>query len=223
MTIFGELKQSNAWDRASSLPLIPMHSNPWIYTAYCYRVFADLIEPNEREAINSAVKVRLVECEPVIGYVSKYPGDTSPTSHDELLGAAYLSVDFAKRALVFLDQHDGTYTLGEPTLASNMYKFVFMVPALKALAGYRVGLFSQFLFSVLVLWDAFHTKPGEANDTLKIWLCYPAMRFYPVSGAALSIWETRWLKRGYNPKTIFKNNYLTEVPILTKYARGNFT
>ncbi len=222
MSVWTDVKESTAWSRAYELPVIPNRSNPWIYTAYVYRIIRDMMSALETAEFNSSLRIYFATCEVTSGFVSKWPGDPGATSHDELLGAAYLSGEFAGRALTFLEKNDGAYTVGEPTIASNVLRFVFVVPYLKARAGYRVGLFSQACFSVLVLWDAFVTKPGEANDTLKIWLCYPAMVKYPLTAFALGVWEDRWMKRDYTPKRIFQSVYLTEVPILSKYAREDF-
>lgn len=220
MTIFEELKASNAWDKETNLPSIPKFDNPWIYTAYVHRVFFNQLEPSEREEFNAAIGLRMRECEGPSGFIKKWPG-ADHTSHDELMGAAYLSEDFAARAIEFLSRNDGLYAL-EPSYSDYLYRFVFMLPLLKEAANYVVNYISQGLFAVFVLDDAFRTPPGETNDTLKIWLYAERMRKFPLAKWALEIWEKRWLARGYNPKTIFTRNYLTDVPILAKYAREDF-
>lgn len=176
----------------------------------------------DQAEFNSRLRQFFAENEIANGFI-RNPFSSS-TSHDELLGAAYLSSDFAARAVDFLSRKDGSYSIEDPKLSDNIYRFVFMLPALKAFAGFQVSLLSQFMFSVLVLWDAFVTKPGQANDTLKIWLCYPAMHTSekPLSSFCLSVWEDRWQSRGYNPKSIFKNNYLTECPLMNELASERF-
>lgn len=109
MTIFEQLKESNAWSAAYQLPNMPMHSNPWIYTAYAHRIFWNHFGPADIRDFNSSLRLYFAKCEPVPGYISKWPGDTNPTSHDELLGAAYLSKEFASRSVAFLASRNGNY------------------------------------------------------------------------------------------------------------------
>lgn len=221
MTALDRLKSSNAWDQRFALPLVPFHSNPFIYCAYAHRIFWPKTSQNERDELSSAVSEHVKRCEAEPGYIWRWPWDSN-TSHDELLGAAYLDPGFAARAIDFLSRSDGAYDQFDKSIRQNVYRFIFLLPALKSFAGFEVSIFSQAMFGIAALANAYLGKVGEASGTLKIWLCAPAMRKYPISEFCLILWEKKWKSKGQSAKEIFTKHYLTEVPVFGEFAREDF-
>lgn len=217
MDIYTKLMDSNAWDSQYHLPLIPEHNNPWIFCAYVQR----LLWTNGDWIPYSDIEKHISRCEEEPGFIQRWPGDNN-TSHDELLGAAFLSPAFSARAVDYLSKHNGYYTQEKPTLRDNIYRYVFMLPALKAFANRPVNLFLQILLAFHVLWELYFVKAGEANDRLKIWLMYPYVKNLGLSGPVVRYWARTWTKRGVTPKVMFTQNYLTEVPIMGEMAGDSY-
>lgn len=211
MTQLDKLKASNAWDQNKNLPTVPMHLNPLIYLAYCMRVLRGHGEEVDQTVI--ATHLASMEIEP--GLLNTY------MSHDELLGAAYASPEFSARALDFLKKNWGFYPK-EKTAANFIYKFVFMVPAMKAFAGQRVGILWQIALSLHILWELNFCKAGEANDRLKLWLMYRHVAPLLIAGPVIKYWANAWTRRGVTPKVIFTKNYLTEVPVIGELASESY-
>ena len=207
MSRLEELKASNAWDSRYDLPTVPMHDNPNIYCAYAGKLLGD-----DAVELLSRYDIFLNACETRLGYITRWPRG-APSSHDELMGAAWFSPAFAKRAVEYLDSTDGYWTTD-----NYVYRFIFLVPYLRARAHLPVSLWNQLKFAAHVLYVSFFSKPGEFSDHLLIWIMRNAMEEFKPCDLALRIWESRLLKAGYNPKRVFSEHYLTEAPIFGRLA-----
>lgn len=211
------LKKSNAWDVRFDLPLVPHHNNPHIYLGFVFRILGANALPMWPNAY-----AYIAACEVEEGYITRWPL-SDDTSHDELMGAAFIAPQFAERAIAFITKRDGHYCLENPPIEkSNVYRFIFLMPFLKACAGYHVSTLSQVLFSAHVLHSAFFVKPGETSGILKIWLMAGKMREYPICKGPLWIWSWRWTRRGFTPKTIFTKYYLKDCPIFSQLAKDTY-
>jgi hypothetical protein len=213
-----KLCSSAAWDhRDYHLPLIRTHNNPHLYCAYAARLLGE-----HAGALDAAYENYLGLCEAPKGYIRRYPAGER-ASHDELLGAAYLSQEFALRAVQFLSSRQGYWTdSGKPARRDNIRRFIFLMPYLKSRAGIRVGLLSLILFSLHVLYSAFFVKPGEVSGLLKIWLMAEEMKKYGLCRTTLRLWGRRWTRRGFTPKKIFTEIYLKEIPELGEMAEDSW-
>jgi hypothetical protein len=161
-------------------------------------------------------------CEAPTGYIRRYP-QGERASHDELLGAAYLSDRFAARAVKFLSSRRGYWSDAEvPATRDNIRRFIFLMPYLRSRAGFRVGPISQILFSLHVLYSAFFVKRGEVSGLLKIWLMAKEMRKYALCRTVLRLWAARWTRRGFTPKKIFTEIYLKEISVLGEMAKDSW-
>lgn len=201
------LRSSNAWDTRYGLPTVPFHSNPSIYSAYSAKLIGD-----EAAELLAPYQKFLEQIEVTPGYITKWPGGEK-SSHDELIGAAWFSGAFAGRALGHLERTDGYWTPD-----NFVYRFIFLVPYLRARAHLPVSLLSQLKFAAHVLFVSFFSKPGQFSDHLLIWIMRSAMENFTPCDLALSIWESRLLKKGYNPKRVFSEFYLNECPIFAQLA-----
>ena len=102
MTALDLLKQSEAWDPRYSLPLVPMHNNPWIYLAYCTRILrrdGGWWSSENKQTFEASIQTHFERCSTdKLGYLKRWP-EGGICSHDEILGAAYLNSAFAGDAL----------------------------------------------------------------------------------------------------------------------------
>ena len=222
------LRQTPAWSEEENLPVFPKYDNPWIYLTYVMRLLGwDKSKEDFPPWFLTALAERFQKCEAFPGFVTRWPLQQAGfTSHDELMGACYISPEFTSRAERFLDVHSGLYSLDEnPGEDTDIDRFIFMRPFMRASddADYPVSLLSQAAFSAHLLWDLLFTHEGDVDGRLKIWLMLPAMSRYPLSNLALKFWAWRWTKRGWTPKRIFTEVYLKEYAFLGEWARSDWT
>lgn len=201
------LKNSSAWDSRFGLPTVPFHDNPSIYSAYAAKLLGD-----EAVELLAPYEAFLKSCETRLGYITRWPNGAE-SSHDELMGAAWFSSAFARRAVGYLDSTDGYWTE-----KNYVYRFMFLLPYLRARAHMTVSILSQLKFAAHVLYVSFFSKPGEFSDHLLIWIMRSAMEEFVPCDLALRIWESRLLSKGYNPKRVFSEFYLTECPVFGQLA-----
>lgn len=215
MTALEALRASTAWDHKWDLPLFPMHQNPLIYCAYAFRICDVMPGPDGAERFPSIQKLSelLTARETEDGWIGK-------VSHDELLGMAYLSKNFARRLVERIELSDGFY--GEHALKPYFYRFPFFYPAVRVFAGLPLGFFSQLGAAASFLWNVLVTSPDTTSGILKLWLCAAELRKHPLIRPAVAFWEWRWTKRGFTPKTIFQKHYLTEVPVMAEIAPDHY-
>lgn len=220
-----ELKISNAWSEQFNLPLVPIHANPSIYTAYAVRVLESLGAEGNIEIRMSYLKF-LAGCESEPGLIVTFPGGYSKdgmASHDDVLGAAFMSPTFAARVTNLLSKNDGLYgRADELTERHNYYRFLFVRTALRAWAGHHIGAISQAQYIGSLLYHLIFTKDGVTSGHLLMWLTFPVMNQFPACAAMIAFWSDRWAKRGYTPKTIFTRHYLTECEWFGRWARDDW-
>lgn len=243
---YDELLSSNVWDKRFDLPCVPTDLNPHIYAAYAIRVLESqsrldglapytyqwargpLDSQNEELSHSGAAALRehyadtfLKSCEKSPGLITTYPGG-GPSSYDDAHGAAFLNPGFASRCIDRLSRHDGAYTDETDSEEKNVYRFPFFLPALKAHAGFRVGILTQLQFALALLFKFFFPTKGEYSGHLLLWLSFPAMGKFPISGAAIEFCTKRWVSQGLSPKKIFSESYLTGCPWFSEWARGDW-
>lgn len=206
-TAIERLKESNVWDDKYGIPNAPAFNNPHIYVAYCYMIakkadeaqlafpldnkdtvekylimgqmyrrFFNLCKINE-DTVFEGKKLKN-------GAFSRFPGGRGgDTSHDEIMGAAYMDNGISAYLIDYLTKLDGQFTANEVALydeSRNQFRFWWLMPFLKACAGYRVSLLSQFAWGLYAVIDAVGWK-GDCSGPLKTWLMYDKMKKYPVS------------------------------------------
>ncbi len=230
------LKKSNVWSETWSIPLVPQHANPHIYTAYTMRILESpkLVDTLDHE-LNLTIEIldiranyrRFLDgCEGLAGVITTFPGGMSEaglSSHDDAYGASYLLPDFAKRCAVALEMNDGVYGIPPLNEKRNFYRFLFVRSAMRSWAGFRIGLLSQASYIASLLFHLIFTKDGDTSGHLLLWLSFPTMRQYPMCKTAIDFWAARWTKAGYTPKSIFAKHYLTECPWFAEYARDDWS
>jgi len=221
MSAIEKLMKSNVWDSRFSLPTIPMHSNPWIYTAYCFLLAGKADKVDYREHFFSQIDEFYAKCLISPGFFNKWPGG-GHTSHDELMGAAWLRPGIAREIVEYLELNDGMYDneskQNNPREKFYMYRFIFLMPYLRACAGLRVSLASQVLWSLSAISNCWKFT-GESSGVLLHMLMCDKMQNYPISKLAVWFWRHRLkTKFGCTPKLVFSKHYLSECPVLGEIA-----
>jgi len=237
---YEKLKRSLAWDSLYNLPLVRLHNNPHLYCAYSIALLLSLLKPDE-ESCKDELHLSYVcwmdyfayldKCSPEghAGFYHRWPdGRGGSTSHDEVIGIAWLGGPLIARAILSrLEEFDGDYKgpgqvegrLGE----FNLYRFLFLKPYLKACAGYRVSWFSQALWVLTTIAPDFFTDRSKlsAGSLLRNWLMSKRMETLPISGAAIRAWKSRMKALGVGPKWCLER-YLSEIPELREIAQEEF-
>ena len=240
MNALAKFQASNAWDSRFNLPLVPIHNNPWIYLAYAVKMMlANGMTVEELKPLGNLIEEHLWNC------AGTYPGEFyrwpdrsgGNTSHDELMGIAYLDFVFnfntkpTQLILKRLLETDGEYNVhNEPSDIPerwNVKRFIWLEPFLRACTkgGFRTSLFNQFWFCwhvVKDLWDYrkddAHVDEGAAN---RMWLMLEPMEQYMLPWLVLKFWKKRMGTIGVSPKTNY-SVYLKECPIYYELAPSNF-
>lgn len=220
MSALEKLMKSNAWDSRFSLPTIPMHSNPWIYTAYCLYLAGKADGVDYRTKFWPGIDEFFAKCLLPSGVFTKWPGGGF-TSHDEIMGAAWLRPGIAREILEYLEKNDGLYDSERPESPRedhNVYRFIFLKPYLKACADYRVSFVSQLVWSIAAIANCWNFT-GDSSGVLLFMLMGDKMEKYPISGISVWFWRRRLTKKfGCTPKLVFSKHYLTECPVLAEIA-----
>lgn len=197
---------SPAWSKAYNLPIVPRTNNPFLYGAYCMKVmsFAGM---NVTDAGNlwDLWDDYLLKCTVSRGLYNRKPdGSGGVTSHDELLGIAYIfTADIAADILFELEQKDGIYcnvasewlNRGADIEKYNLNRFVWLKPYLKAASGQRVGLVSQLIWSSHIFIDAMFSKTGDAGGKLRNWIMFDAMEDLFLCRIAIKFWAWKMKKK----------------------------
>lgn len=238
MTVLESFRQSNAWDQRFNLPLVPQHNNPWIYAAYALKMIR-LGKHTNDELIElvDLFEDHLAACRsPVWGEFFRWPDRSGGnTSHDEVMGIAYidwclkLSTKPTAAILGRLLETDGVYNVQNVPEKipeeHNIYRFVWMESFLKACTTFmRVGLISQFWFSLPLIVDVFKYKKedgGESGLLLK-WISFEPMEKFLLSAICIKLWKNKMEELGISPKQIFKEKYLKECPVFAEHAPDKF-
>lgn len=229
-----KLVKSNAWNAEWRVPSVPMHSNPHLYNAYALKLLDRYPAPVYLlESVTFLVKdvLKFIYAHEVAqGVVVRQIGAKGlSSSHDEIMGAAYVSTEFAARALHHFSKNDGVI-LREGSDFDYELRFIYFVPFLKACVAVndpeqRVGFFSQAAYSIHLLVNIYKArkkiKSGEhpeASGILKIWLMNDRMKNHFWSGLVIKFWKNYFVKRGYTAKYLFGFFYLVECPVFAELA-----
>lgn len=216
---------SNAWTAAFEIPGVPLHRNPHIYCAYmtklakrwpvAWLIYEQLILPNILDYIQ--------KCESPLGFVSRFP-ESGETSHDEIMGAAYHSNEYAQRALAFLDRRDGVLTPEGDDETKNVYRFIFLRPYLRACAGERLGIATQLAYISSLLPEIFTGAKGKGTSGILMqWMMNEKMEKFPLVAAFIGMWRWRLEAQGCTAQKIFQTSYLTECPIFAQLAQEDMS
>lgn len=233
---------SNAWDEIFSLPLIPMHNNPHLYSHYVMKMLGYTPEIHKRLSLHAK------NCRTSFGVFNKWPdGSGGNMSFDEIMGICAHHKWVSQEILGRLLKTDGIYVNSREDVKPYeldekhyVYRMVFLKPFLRACAGYKVNLISQaqFSFFLIVLDLLKHDfkkedfdlekkdykkfrKKLNAPGRLRIWVTLDFMEKYPLSKLAVNWWRKAMHKKGITPKVCF-NHYLDEVPIMREIAPESF-
>lgn len=203
------LKASNIWHPKYDLPLSPQNNNPWFYMALSFRVIDNETDYSTCEARD----IYLEACEKEPGLFHRWPNHDLPggaaddvTSHDELIGIAYISPYAAQRIWKYLKDHWGNYnnTKFRPKIpfSYNLFRFVWFVQFIRSRAGIELSKFSQWLWAVHVRFDAWKTKRGtdDASGRELIWVMAKEMCRWPLCKEAYKDWCQSMKEKGITPK-----------------------
>lgn len=232
------------WSEECGLPLVPFHNNPFIYGAYAIKIIRlhDKIDPLDPSPESNYAWMRenweryLKDTEIEPGFFNRWPkGRGGLTSHDEVMGRAWLCPKEASKILAYLEKHDGLFAnvdikSGIPE-RENIYRFYWLKPFLKACTihkdnpdQHRVSLISQLIWSWYALMDGMFYKKEE-NDgggRARMWLMLDKMEKLPLSNIFVQFWRNRMKKLGISPKTVFSELYLKEAPQFAAFAPEEF-
>jgi hypothetical protein len=194
--------------------------------AYAMKVISDKDKTKftDNTEFNDAYATFLHSCMIVPGLFNRWPDGTGgKTSHDELVGMAYLNQEAARQIVDYLTEKDGEYnnTSFKETIPeeNNQFRFIWLLPFLKSCAKYRVSLISQVLWISCLLTDFFKKKENLDGSGLTMrWLMCERMGQYWLSALAIFFWKLKMKSLGVGPKYIFENKYLVEVPVFAENA-----
>lgn len=211
--VLEQVKASQAWDARFGLPVCPSFNNPWIYGAYALKVMrvAGLTAIEEVALVDRFIDFAK-GCRIKPGLFNRWPdGGGGVTSHDELMGMAFISKNLAKEIVAYLDETDGVY-LNKPEekadhpnweIRFNVYRMVFLLPFLRARAGHSLNLASQLVFAAHLWKDAFSAKAtdtGNAGGRLRNWLMLDTMeKTGPIASAGVWYWRSKMKALGFSP------------------------
>ncbi len=183
------------WDSRYDLPLCPLNSNPFIYSAY-----ADLIlrlSGQKLDRIDVMNHFNRCQHEERDGRFWRWPDHSGgQNSHDEIMGACYFDDGIAIHILKYLDANNGDFNVtGEKPsrwLQFNVYRLPWLKPYLIACSGRKVNLVRQAIFAAHITFSAFtNSGPDNAGGRLRNWLMLERMRDLPLVRAAARLWIKR--------------------------------
>lgn len=175
MGVLELFEDSTAWDARYRLPLVPRYNNPWIYGAYAYKLMIDNRAPiTELKLLNERFSFHFRHCQVTQGLINRWPDGTGGmTSHDELIGAAYISVTNARALYFYLKMMNGYY-INKPNevkrkqfFRHSMKRFPWVMAFIKLRAGFKPSVFEILYTMGHITIQAF--LKGESG-TCKIWL-----------------------------------------------------
>lgn len=224
MTALERIEQSNMWHPKYRLPLSPQNNNPWFYMA----VATKLIRYHDGEipfeyGFQLMGYLKSCEDDEKPGLFDRWPvqSDFDITSHDELIGIAYLNSGAAERILHYLERHDGNYdnskVISLSTVEHDLTRFVWFMSYLKARAGRELSLISQLKYAIHVMYDMATVRSGDASGRLLIWVMNEEMERYPLCAPVITAWRLQMKTLGIFPQDILKLEP-KENPILSEIA-----
>jgi hypothetical protein len=218
-----QIKNSNIWDKRFGLPLVPGLNNPFFYLALITKIYRGL----QAVPFFAGTQEYIDGCKKDRGLYHRRPDGTGGvTSHDELIGIAYLDQDAAQGILGYLQMRDGVYNNSGASEEDsgerfNLFRFPWFISYLKARAGFRVGLHSQFFYATHVYLDAKKNQNplSESPDArLMIWLMNEEMGKYPLCNLAIRYWERVMNKYQKTVSGWFKD-HLPNYPIFATLSK----
>jgi hypothetical protein len=233
-TALERIKASSAWMPEFDLPLFPGHNNPWIYGALALKCLrASGLNIAEDIALVNRFEEHAAKCNVsgIRGLFHRWPnGSGGVTSHDELMGMAYISPRLASDILDRLEERDGVYDNTNPASSDseryNLYRFPFFKPYMQA-STYkrRVGLATQAQWAAFMIGDAWHYERGDTKDAggrIRNWLMLEAMNEHVISYAASLIWSRTMKAKDCSPRTMLSFEPGDLHPILSHLAPLEF-
>lgn len=213
--IADQIEASELWDPRYNLPTIPIHNNPRIYTALVFRFMDEVPRAWVARFIDFSQKA-WVERNGILVPTRWPDGRGGNYSHDEILGDAFILPGLAWIHLEVLRVAWGVYPdeNGEFPVSRWFYRFIFLVPYLKARAGEKLSVFNKLAWSIHVLMSM-RAKTVDADGAFKIWLMVREMKNHCPKTCAR--WVAGMKKRGMTPKDLFVD-YLKECPSMRKFA-----
>lgn len=183
MNALEELKKSDAWDFRYEAPTFPRYNNPHIYAALVHKVL------NQNGFIYPSYKFTWACFEPKTGFFSRWPnGDGGQFSHDECIGAAYISEQAAQRIYekIWLPYNNEQ---------SSFHPRQLLFRITHALAFVQKRATGSVWFPLQVAYAAFVFLVTKQNDGAKghiqVWLTSEYMREHWVCRKALEFWDKR--------------------------------
>jgi hypothetical protein len=211
MEALDRFRQSTAWHPKYDLPTTQLN-NPWIYLAYAVKIVRQTTKSSvmgELDAHDQFIDF-LSSCEKAPGLFNRWPdGSGGLTSHDELMGIAYLNCMAANRIIRYLHNYHGVYNnTGEPGRWWRflMYRFVWVMPFLRACStDYYCDPIARLVWSTWLLWDALSFSKDDHGGRLRIWLMIDTMASKYLCRLSVKLWCWRMKKAGLTPKVCFKS------------------
>lgn len=221
-----EIRASNLWHPVYQLPLSPQNNNPWFYLALTVKVIFSRGESLPEDFMFQVQKY-MEACEKSPGLFDRWPKQAADdvTSHDELIGIAYLNQNAARRILDYLEANDWEYN-NSPVVTSrpmehDLSKFIWFSSWLKSRAGVPLSTLGQLKYAIHILYDMVTVRSGDASGRLLIWVTSVEMEKYPACRAVLIPWRALMAARGITPKTVLALEP-KENPILSELAMDKF-
>lgn len=235
MNALDAFKNSPAWDTRYDLPLCPGLDNPWIYGAYALKLMREhgLSALEEMKLIERFI-AHARECQIEPGLFNRWPtGEGGFTSHDELMGMAYISTELANDIFRYLEKTDGVYVNQDQDRRDfpdwqyrfNVYRMVWFRPFLKARCDSSLNVVTQSIFAGHLLLDALSTTRDQGifdqGGRLRIWIMLEAMDKFPIAGAAVAYWKQKMNRLGLSPKMMLVKEP-KEFPIFAELGKDEF-
>lgn len=226
MSFIDVFKESTAWSVEYDLPIVPRASNPWIYMAYAMKIIAH----NGSDISQVALRKYWEGCQNTDGTMNRKPdGSGGVLSYDEMIGASYLSSEYAEVLYQKLDANDWEYNNKPESEKSdiperfNNSRFIFFKPFMRAATlKRRVSLYSQAVWCLFLIPDFFKPESKQnAGDLLKKWLMLETMERWPLCEFVIILWRMKMKAIGVGPKWCF-SRYLTEEPVFRNTAKDSF-
>lgn len=208
MGVLELFEDSTAWDARYRLPLVPRYNNPWIYGAYAYKLMIDNRAPiTELKLLNERFSFHFRHCQVTQGLINRWPDGTGGmTSHDELIGAAYISVTNARAICFYLKMMNGYY-INKPNevkrkqfFRHSMHRFPWAMTFLKLRAGkgFSPSIFELIYTALHICLSAF-SKSESAN--CKSWLMRDVFQMHWFLRYPCKFWTKIKINRGESPET----------------------
>jgi hypothetical protein len=217
-----KFEESTAWDRRHLLPVCSSYNNPWIYMAYASKIMFDY---DKCQLKYTDVLLFAQKCQISSGLYNRWPdGSGGVTSHDELMGIAYLDRKRAKEIFFYLVENDGIYINVDYQFDSkdrfNLFRFPWFISYLKARALIPLSVWSQFLWCLPIIQDLlfYNSKKKKDEDgRLMKWLMSEEMIRFPLCKFFFSLWVTKMMKLKQTPREQFRT-YLKDYPVFFELA-----